>query len=95
LRDRVDKDATLEIRRGKTTVTTKVHVAKDPLLDVFLEASRNSRKVLEVNGRQIGYFHLWTQAGENFKTALANAVYGPLSKTDAFILDLRDGFGGR
>ncbi len=91
----VDKDATIAVRRGSETLTKQVHVTKQPTLEAFLEASKESRRTIEINGRKIGYFHLWTQAQEAFKAALAGAIYGPLSGTDAMILDLRDGFGGR
>jgi len=95
LRDRIDSDVTLTVLRGSQTLSSKVHVEKEPCLDMFLEASRNSSTVIDKNGRKIGYFHLWTQANTRFRDALANAVYGKLRDTDAMILDLRDGFGGR
>ena len=95
LRDKVDTDVRLVIRRGVARLDKTVHVTKQPIMEAFLEASRASSKVLEVNGRKIGYFHLWTQSSEAFKASLAAAVYGSLSATDAMILDLRDGFGGR
>ena len=95
IRPLVDVDATLTVQRGSQTLTAKVHVEKETALDMFLDASRNSTKVLERNGRKIGYYHLWTQAGNRFRDSLSGAVYGKLRDTDAMILDLRDGFGGR
>lgn len=95
LRDRVGKTATLSIRRSSEDLTAKIKIEKEQCLDMFLEASKDSVKVFEKNGRKIGYFHLWTQANSSFRDALSNAVYGKLKETDAMILDLRDGFGGR
>ena len=66
-----------------------------PGLDMFLDATKNSVRVIDDHSRRIGYFHLWTLAGEDFKNALSGAIYGKLKNTDGFILDLRDGFGGR
>lgn len=95
LDEKVGKDVQLEVRRRDRVIQKSVHVDRGPLLEAFLNASRDSRRVIDRNGRKIGYFHLWTQAQEAFRNALSSAVYGPLSKTDAMILDLRDGFGGR
>jgi carboxyl-terminal processing protease len=64
-------------------------------LDMFLRATRDSVRIIEVGGKKIGYIHLWTQASDEFRNALKAAVLGRLRDTDAFILDLRDGFGGR
>ena len=95
LQNKIGKDVKLSIRRGSSMISKTLHVESQPMMEAFLEASRESKKVLPQNGRNIGYFHLWTQAQEPFKASLASAVYGALSKTDAMILDLRDGFGGR
>jgi carboxyl-terminal processing protease len=91
----IGKEATIRFKRGGKEFQGKVEVQQDPAMQMFLDASRRSTKVIEHGGKKIGYFHLWTQANDSFRNALSNAVYGPLSQTDAFILDLRDGFGGR
>jgi carboxyl-terminal processing protease len=61
---------------------------------MFLNASRRSSRVIESGGKKFGYFHLWTQADDTFIDALHSAV-AQHQGTDGFILDLRDGFGGR
>ncbi len=91
----VDKQATFEVQRGDQTLSLKMSVQSERAMEMFLDATRSSTKIIEKNGRKIGYFHLWTLANTEFQSSLANAVYGKLSRTDAFILDLRDGFGGR
>jgi len=83
------------VERDGQPLTKQVEVHRDPALDMFAQASRDSARVIEAGGKKIGYFHLWTQASDTFRTALKNAVMGRLRDTDAFILDLRDGFGGR
>ncbi len=95
LRDKVGRSVTLHIRRDKKEFDAKVEVQKEPSLKMFLEATRNSAHVIDTGKFKIGYIHLWTQANDDFRQALQGAVYGKLRDTDGFILDLRDGFGGR
>lgn len=85
----------LEFQHGGQTKTADVSVQSGKGLDMFLNGTRNSVRVIEVGGKKIGYIHLWTQASDGFRNALKNAALGRLRDTDAFILDLRDGFGGR
>lgn len=89
------KTVALKVQRDGKVVEATAEVSSEPAISMFLDASHNSSKVLERNGKKIGYFRLWTQTKDSFKRALANAVYGKLANTDGFILDLRDGFGGR
>ena len=51
--------------------------------------------MIERAGKKIAYYHLWTMASAKFKDALEGFVYGKARDTDAFVLDIRDGFGGR
>ena len=42
---------------------------------------------------QIGYVHVWSYAGEQYQELLPELLFGgPLSKVDALVLDLRDGW---
>src|SRR5205807_1760504 len=41
------------------------------------------------------YIHLWTMSNAAQSTELANSVFGKFKDTAGFILDIRDGFGGR
>lgn len=95
LKDKVNKKVTLEIEREGAASSKQVTVISEKALDMFVRASRSSTRVIEQGGKKIGYFHLWTQANDSFRNALKSAVMGQLRNTDAFILDLRDGFGGR
>ena len=96
----------VEALRGKTSVDVKLRRGAEerPLTlgvreqngtAMFLEATKASVRIIPQNGRKIGYIHMWTLAGPEFVAALHEAVKGPLKDTDAFVLDLRDGFGGR
>ncbi len=82
-------------KRGSMEREADIATTSTPAMEMFLEGSRKSARVIEQGGKKIGYFRLWTMSSEGFKNALSTAVYGQLKDTDAFILDLRDGFGGR
>jgi carboxyl-terminal processing protease len=95
LLDKEDKEVTLTIRRAGKEMEKKVEVKKSSALDMFLDATRDSARVIESGGKKIGYVHLWTMANQRFRDSLSSIVYGKLKDTDAMILDIRDGFGGR
>lgn len=95
LKSRVGKKAELTVKRSGKEIKATVEVESDAATTAFLDASRASAKIIDYKGKKIGYFHLWMQINDRFRDALAGAVYGKLKDTDAFILDLRDGFGGR
>ncbi|CAN5708035.1 S41 family peptidase [soil metagenome] len=95
LKSRAGKMAILTYRRGDREKTVSVNVMNTKAMAMFLNASRASSHVIERDGKKLGYFHLWTQASDDFRSALSAAVYGKLRDTDGFILDLRAGFGGR
>jgi carboxyl-terminal processing protease len=95
LENYVDKEATIEFKRNGAILKAKVIVKKQKAFDMFLEATRNSAKVIEHENKKIAYLHLWTMVNDNFRNALHSLIYGKFRDTDAFILDIRDGFGGR
>jgi len=86
-------------------LTVRRHLGQPPLRlfvrpyfegfqNVVLKAARKSERVIRLIGIRIGYFHLWAGTHPKFKTALEHAVKRLRNRTDALILDLRDGFGG-
>jgi carboxyl-terminal processing protease len=95
LKSKVGSQVVLTVHRGWTTLTATVKVNSKPCVSMFLDATQASVKIVEDHGRKIGYVHLWTQVNDSFRNALSGAIYGKLKDTDGFILDLRDGFGGR
>lgn len=92
---RVGKKAKVQAVRNGKPFEVEVEPAMAGPLAMFLDATRNSVRIIESNGRKFGYIHLWTMANDTFRNALSGAVYGRLRDTDAMILDIRDGFGGR
>lgn len=77
----------------KTRVISVTPVRQN-ILRAFLDATDKSARIIEINGKKIGYVHLWTMANDNFKNRLDRLVEGRLHDTDGLILDLRDGYGG-
>jgi carboxyl-terminal processing protease len=62
---------------------------------LFLDAMRESVKVVERNNQKIGYVHIWSYAGEQYQKQLVEEIaFGKLKDADSLILDLRDGWGG-
>jgi carboxyl-terminal processing protease len=93
LRDKSSVKLTLK-RDGKP-FEIEVKPISGPGTTMFADATRTSARVFEQNGKKIGYFHIWTMAFAQFRDPLLDAMEGPLKDTDALILDVRDGFGGR
>jgi carboxyl-terminal processing protease len=95
-RGKEGKSVTIELMRpgeNRIRAVTVVPVVQN-LLQAFLDATRKSARVLNVDGRKIGYVHLWTMGNEAFRAALDQVVLGRLHETEGLILDLRDGYGG-
>ncbi len=62
---------------------------------MFETALKASQKVIDINGKKIGYVHVWSYAGSKYQDALKSAIlWGDLSKCDSLVLDLREGWGG-
>lgn len=76
-------------------MSATVSVRKQKAFEMFLESSRKSVRVIDYEGKKIGYMHLWTMSSDSFRDAVQQAMSGPLANTDAMIFDIRDGFGGR
>ena len=63
--------------------------------DAFEEAVTNSARIIEANGKRIGYVRVWSYAGNEYQQRLEELLSeGKLKDVDALIWDLRDGWGG-
>ncbi|HVT12143.1 MAG TPA: S41 family peptidase [Fimbriimonadaceae bacterium] len=91
----VGKAAKIDYVRNHVPMSADVEVGEATGHDFFLNGTRASIKTIDFQGKKYGYIHLWTMSDEEEKSTLANAVYGKLKNTAGFILDIRDGFGGR
>jgi carboxyl-terminal processing protease len=62
---------------------------------MFVRALRSGARVVERDGKRLGYAHLWSWAGEELQAALRELLLGgPLAEADGLVLDLRGGYGG-
>jgi carboxyl-terminal processing protease len=89
----------LQVRRTADANGTKTIAIRPKIYDaarMFLEAQRDSVKILERNDKKIGYIHIWSRVSDerDLKQFQEELIYGRLRDTDALIFDLRDGWGG-
>jgi carboxyl-terminal processing protease len=79
---------------SRSTEFTVIPKKLDPNT-LFIEAMKDSVKIIERNNKKIGYVHIWSYAGDKYQELLVNEIaYGKLKDADSLILDLRDGWGG-
>ena len=63
--------------------------------ETFEAALRDSARIIEANGKRIGYVRVWSYAGNEYQELLEDVLSdGKLKDADALIWDLRDGWGG-
>jgi carboxyl-terminal processing protease len=61
----------------------------------LLAATRDSWSLLSKNGRKIAYIHIWSWTSLAIQQAVTDAIAKSNAMgADAFVLDLRDGWGG-
>lgn len=94
-RGKVGKRVVLELRRAGAVMQIAVTPADIEPNRMFLEGLNASARILQANGRRIGYVHVWCYAGYAYQRALEHLLSdGALKDADALIWDLRDGWGG-
>lgn len=96
-RNKVGRHVVLQVRREANGPVKDVTVEPewiDPG-DAFDAALRDSARIIEANGRRIGYVRVWSYAGDRYQQSLEEVLSeGKLKDVDALIWDLRDGWGG-
>jgi carboxyl-terminal processing protease len=76
-------------------ISVKIRVELLKPLPMFEQAIADSAKIMERDGRKIGYIRLWTLAAPGSMSAVAEALAtGPLKDADGLVLDLRGRWGG-
>jgi carboxyl-terminal processing protease len=94
-RGKVGKSVVLEVHRGASVVRIQVRPVDLEPSRMFLRGLESSARIVESNGRRIGYVHVWCYAGYIYQRALERLLsQGLLKDADALIWDLRDGWGG-
>lgn len=86
---------TLTVRSGGATRESLVQPRRMGMHRALLEATGNSAQEWVCDHRRVGYLHLWSGTHEAFLETLNTAAVSAVEKQlGAFILDLRDGYGG-
>jgi carboxyl-terminal processing protease len=87
----------LSLRRARGEPLSVIDVRPERIEPgkAFLAAVHEGARIIEANGKRIGYVHIWSYAGERYQDALMEELSsGKLKDADALIWDLRDGWGG-
>jgi carboxyl-terminal processing protease len=107
-RGKAGNDAAVAVRRtqGGPIETLQIRVMSIAPLHAFREATRASARVIERDGRRIGYVHVWASVGEESSRALQDALSGfgvnewpddkssRAARLDGLIIDMRGKIGG-
>jgi len=84
---------TIKRRNSDKEETVKLVIEQKTVYAGYADATRKSARIIDSGGKKIGYLHLWS-GGEACHEALEGCMEGVISKSDALVLDLRDGYGG-
>ena len=96
-REKIGMNVAMNIRRTSDGPVTVVSVRPEMFEpgDAFQTAMRDSIRMIEMNGKRLGYIHIWSYAGQDYQDILVKELStGKLKDADALICDLRDGWGG-
>lgn len=91
------KEVTIKVKRNENGEPFEVKLEPEMInpVEEFLRAERESIRVFEIEGKKIGYIHIWSFAGiEYYEEFLEGITEGELKEADSLIFDLRDGWGG-
>lgn len=91
-----DKEVTLKVKRTQNGEAFNVRIKPvfESVQSSLLRATKSSYQIIPAKDKKIAYFHLWSGTNDSFKASLAKAALQASTESDAFVLDLRDGFGG-
>lgn len=95
--DKAEREVKLSIQRTRNSQSQEITVVPKKLNPntLFLDAMRESIKVIERGQQKLGYVHIWSYAGDQYQQLLVDEItFGKLKDADGLILDLRDGWGG-
>lgn len=95
-KEKEGRPVAVTIRRTKDGPTSTVTLTPQRLQPqrTFLRALKGSAKVIEKDGKQIGYVRVRSYANESYQRRLAKLLDKELKDCDALVLDLRAGWGG-
>ena len=96
-RNKAGKSVALKVRRAADGPLIDVTVEPKRIEpdDTFEEALKDSVRIIQTNGRRIGYVRVWSYAGREYQSLLEEVLSeGKLKDADALVWDLRGGWGG-
>jgi C-terminal processing protease CtpA/Prc len=96
-RGKVGEPVVLKVRRAADGPEMDITVTPKRIEPggAFEDALTNSARIIEANGKRIGYVRVWSYAGNQYQQRLESLLSeGKLKDADALIWDLRDGWGG-
>jgi carboxyl-terminal processing protease len=85
---------TVERQRGDSPTEIRVTPRKIDPGKEWLEAQQNGSRVNQRDGKTIAYVPMFSCAGEEYVSALQDAILDKFRDAAALILDFRDGWGG-
>ena len=94
--DKAGATVKVSVRRAPGTAPFDVEVAVEWLKPspLFLDAIRDSARIVERDGFRLGYLRLWSWTERETRDVVEAALAGPLADADGLILDLRSRWGG-
>ena len=85
----------VEILRANRKQFVSVAVEELDGRSMFEKAMMSSVRIIQRSGKNIGYLHVWSYAGQKYHEQIRSTLlWGKISKCDSVIIDLRDGWGG-
>ncbi len=96
-RNKSGRTVALKVRRVENRPLIDVEVEPKQIEpdDTFAAALKDSARIVESNGRRIGYVRIWSYADNEYQKLLEDVLSdGKLKDADALVWDLRGGWGG-
>jgi carboxyl-terminal processing protease len=95
-RGKAGKTVAVSLRRqaGAEPMTVDVAVERLQPSESLVSAIGDSVRVIEQDGRRIGYLRIWAYTDRNVPDVLSETLAGPLADADGLVLDLRSRWGG-
>ncbi|HVY19063.1 MAG TPA: S41 family peptidase [Bauldia sp.] len=86
----------LEVRHtaDAAPMTLKVGVEKLDPMQTYMDAIRDSVRIIDRDGRKIGYVHIWVYTSDEVTAILNQELATKLKDVDGMIVDMRSRWGG-
>jgi C-terminal processing protease CtpA/Prc len=90
------KAVALEVRHaaGAEPVTLTVGVEKLDPMQTYMDAIRDSARIIDQGNRKVGYVHIWMYASDRVSDVLNQLLATKLKDVDGLVVDMRSRWGG-